>query len=151
MKATDMLRKAADLIEHHEHGRDMDGETSVSLAARMFTEWKGIDFTERDAGVFLSLLKLARARHGQNPDNWLDGAAYVAMAGAAELAAELRGDTSSSGSETGEESIGGRGDDAAGYDSSAGSDLYSAGPGLYRDMPAFARPDCDDEGAPAVD
>ena len=145
MKATDMLRKAADLIEHHEQGRDMDGETSVSLAARMFTEWKGIEFTERDAGVFLSLLKLARARHGTNTDNWVDGSAYIAMAGAAELAAELRSDTSSSGSAAGEEGFGGGADDVAGDTGSAGGDLYSVGPGLYRDMPSFARPDCEDE------
>lgn len=121
MTAPEMLRQAAALIEQHTHGRDCDGETSLALAARLFSEWRGVEFTERDACVFVALLKLSRAAHGSNPDNWLDGAAYVAMAGAAEI--RTNGDTSS-----------------RPY-LPITAQAYA---GLYQDLPSYIKPDCEE-------
>ena len=72
------------MFEQHQNDRDRGGDTSLALAARMFSVWRGVSFTETEAAVFMALFKLARAERSANPDNWVDGAAYVAMAGAAE-------------------------------------------------------------------
>lgn len=91
MKASHILRIAAETLEGHQSGRDASNDSSVALAARMFSLLQGVEFSERDAAVFMVLLKLARAARSHNPDNWLDGAAYMAMAGAADESIERKG------------------------------------------------------------
>lgn len=83
-KAAELLRKGADLVDgpraetHDPDGRQMD------MAAALISAFLGVTVTQRDACIIMSLVKMSRARCGDaaHEDHYVDGAAYMAMAGA---------------------------------------------------------------------
>ena len=88
--APDFLQKALDAISNRAAERDNDAtaERSMECVVRMFNIWRGqranSDLTERDGWMFMVFLKQARCRYGKHqPDDYVDGPAYFALAGEA--------------------------------------------------------------------
>lgn len=80
-KASTILRDAADTIDARARLRDQKGERSMLKAVRSFNALTGLGLTEKQGWMFMAVLKLARESHGHDPDNFLDAAAYMALAG----------------------------------------------------------------------
>lgn len=84
--APDLLIMAADTIGNRAAERDSaEGERSMERAVQMFNVWRGTrahtPMTEHDGWAFMVFLKLARAAEGKHRrDDWVDGAAYMALA-----------------------------------------------------------------------
>lgn len=86
MKAPELLRESADLIESRAAERDVDEERSMCRAVAAFNTLTGNDLAETDGWLLLAVLKLARATAGKfQPDDLKDCAAYVALALECEL------------------------------------------------------------------
>lgn len=83
MNAPDLLIAAADCIGERAQQRDQDdGERSMRKAAATFNQLTGHRLSERDGWIFMAILKLARAQAGRHVlDDYIDGAAYIALAG----------------------------------------------------------------------
>ena len=86
--ATHMLKQGAKAIQDRAASRDLpDGERSMRRAVDAFNGLVGGDrrLTEREGWLFMVVLKMARATAGRfNPDDYVDGAAYMALAGECE-------------------------------------------------------------------
>lgn len=84
--APELLIEAADTIGNRTIERDnADGERSMARAVQMFNVWRGPHarpgLSEHDGWAFMVFLKLARAAEGKHRrDDWVDGAAYMALA-----------------------------------------------------------------------
>ena len=80
-----LLIEAADTIGNRAAERDnADGERSMARAVQMFNVWRGpraeLGMTEHEGWAFMVFLKLARAAEGKHrQDDWVDGAAYMAL------------------------------------------------------------------------
>jgi len=60
------------------------GERSMAKTVELFNVLKGTELTEEDGWKFMQLLKLVRSEQGNfRADNFVDGAAYVSLAGEA--------------------------------------------------------------------
>lgn len=89
-----MKFKAPEILDHAKRLHEVRGETRdapdgkpMAKAVAMFNALRGDDMTEAEGYQFLELLKMARASQGRFCiDDYVDGAAYAAMAG--EAAAE---------------------------------------------------------------
>ncbi len=83
--AQDILRGGADAIDARAAQRDMPGgERSMARAVAAFNGLVGGDrrLTETEGWLFMVCLKAARATAGAlNLDDYVDGAAYFALAG----------------------------------------------------------------------
>jgi len=88
--ATQMLRTAIATLDARAALRDTpDGERSMSATVNAFNALTGKDLSEVEGWQFMALLKLARAQHGNvHTDDYIDGAAYMALAGEAAAKAE---------------------------------------------------------------
>jgi hypothetical protein len=84
-KAVEILRRAADTIEARGVERDQaDGERTMESTVAAFNLLTGHQLTETQGWLFMALLKMRRALYGRfQPDDFLDGAAYFALAGEA--------------------------------------------------------------------
>lgn len=79
--APEFLRHAATLIEQRAASRDLPAERSMKSAVEAFNALTSQSLTELQGWVFMAVLKMARAHAGAlNPDDYLDGAAYMALA-----------------------------------------------------------------------
>ena len=84
--APELLIEAADTIGNRASERDnADGERSMARAVQMFNVWRSPHarpgLSEHDGWAFMVFLKLARAAEGKHRrDDWVDGAAYMALA-----------------------------------------------------------------------
>lgn len=77
MRATDILRHAADLIEKRGRQRDKpDGERSMAAAVTEFNAATGLSLTEAQGWHFMQCLKRAR---GTAEDDMMDRVAYAAL------------------------------------------------------------------------
>lgn len=87
MKASAILQAAHDAIGARAAERDQpDGERTAGRAARIFNAITGRqgtgELSELDAWLFMVALKLARSQQGSfKLDDYVDGAAYHALAG----------------------------------------------------------------------
>lgn len=83
MNAPDILITAADTIAERGTQRDhADGERSMARAVAAYNALTGHALTERDGWMFMAVLKAARAQGGRDRlDDYIDGAAYFALAG----------------------------------------------------------------------
>lgn len=84
MKAPDILKRAAQIMEERAAEREQPGgERSMARTIATFNALTGHALTERDGWVFMVALKLARAYASPTgvPDDYKDGAAYMALAG----------------------------------------------------------------------
>lgn len=81
--ATDILISAADAITDRADQRDCEnGERSMARAVTTFNALTKHSLSERDGWVFMAILKLSRAQEGRHIiDDYMDGAAYMALAG----------------------------------------------------------------------
>lgn len=83
-QAVNILRGAAAAIDNRASQRDQDSERSMSKAVASFNALYGHDLTEVEGWQFMSLLKKSRASQGCFVlDDYLDDAAYCALAGEA--------------------------------------------------------------------
>lgn len=79
--APDLLRQAATLIDQRAASRDRPAERSMRAAVQAFNVLTTQSLTELQGWIFMAVLKIARAQAGSlNPDDYLDGAAYMALA-----------------------------------------------------------------------
>lgn len=94
-----ILALAADAMRERAAARDTsDGERSMARCVAMFNAYAGGDrrMTETDGWMFMVFLKAARAAQGKvNEDDYVDGAAYFALAG--ESATRSASETTSAG------------------------------------------------------
>ena len=84
MKADDILRQAADIIEERGKLRDNEqGERSMARAVSAYTALRGtVMESELDGWIFMCALKLARATAGASHlDDFSNLAGYAALAG----------------------------------------------------------------------
>jgi hypothetical protein len=81
MTAARILRTSADTIEARGRLRDNGQERSMARTVKAFNAITGLALTETQGWVFMAVLKLARESGGHDPDNFVDGAAYMALAG----------------------------------------------------------------------
>ena len=85
MCATEILHTASECIGDRAKQRDQkNGERSMARAVWAFNDLTGSSLSPRDGWLFMAILKAARAttpngRH--NADDYVDGAAYFALAG----------------------------------------------------------------------
>ena len=87
IKAPDLLRESAELIESRAAERDVDAERSMARTIAAFNTLTGNRLAETEGWLLLAILKLARATAGKfQPDDLKDCAAYVALALECELA-----------------------------------------------------------------
>jgi hypothetical protein len=80
-RAVELLRQAAATIEQRGAERDQpQGERSMCRAVEAFNALTGHAITEPQGWLFMAVLKMARATAGNyQPDDWVDGAAYMAL------------------------------------------------------------------------
>jgi hypothetical protein len=83
MTAAKILRTSADTIEARGRLRDSGRERSMARTVAAFNAVTGQHLTETEGWIFMAVLKLARESSGHDPDNFVDGAAYMALAGEA--------------------------------------------------------------------
>lgn len=80
--APEILAAAAQCISDRAATRDLPAERSMARTVRAFNTLTGHTLTEREGWLFMAILKAARATAGShNPDDYIDGAAYFALAG----------------------------------------------------------------------
>lgn len=94
--AAGILQAGIDAMADRAATRDQpSGERSMVRAVATFNALTEAQLSEREGWLFMVCLKLARAQGGgHNPDDYVDGAAYAALAGeaAAVEAAEQEAD-----------------------------------------------------------
>lgn len=86
-KAAQILNEAVATMVERGKSYDKDGngsERSMDKIVAMFEALTGIAMTPAQGYKFMACLKLARSEQGEHKeDNYLDGAAYMALAGEA--------------------------------------------------------------------
>jgi hypothetical protein len=129
MTAAKILRTSADTIEARGRLRDSGQERSMARTVAAFNAVTGQRLTETEGWIFMAVLKLARESSGHDPDNFVDGAAYMALAGEA-ADAPPRPEI----------------DDAPACPAVRPVPRVSGdGGGIYRDIPRTACPSCEDD------
>ena len=87
--ASDILDEASSTIKQRGEERDKGSERSIKSTVEAFNALTGQSMTETQGWQFMVILKLARANGGDfKLDDYLDGAAYMALAGECELNAQ---------------------------------------------------------------
>ena len=62
-----------------DHG---DMEDNFTMISDLWSTYLGVDVKPHDVGVMMNLLKVARIKSNpEHPDNWVDGAGYMACGG----------------------------------------------------------------------
>jgi hypothetical protein len=82
-QAGSILREAADTIDGRAAQRDSEQERSMARCVAAFNGLTKHTLTEEQGWVFMAILKMARAQNGHRftMDDYVDGAAYMALAG----------------------------------------------------------------------
>jgi hypothetical protein len=83
MKANQILQKAQDAMKSRATERDRDEERSMLPCVKAFNAITGHRLTEEQGWLFMVILKLSRSQGGCQDviDDYIDGAAYFALAG----------------------------------------------------------------------
>lgn len=83
VSAARILNTAAELIGGDRAATHGDMRAVHRDAARMWSLYIGKPIDARDVAVMMALLKIVRQKHGRfNLDDYIDGAGYLAIAGA---------------------------------------------------------------------
>jgi len=85
----DMLETAVKTLISRGESRDNGQERSMGKTIKLFNELTGADLTETEGWLFMVLLKLSRASTGFDYDNFMDAAAYLALAQESEVKSDL--------------------------------------------------------------
>lgn len=83
--AINILHDAAMCISERAAERDQDSERSMGRCVAAFNALTGFQLSEKDGWMFMVMLKAARAEVGVTRDDFLDMAAYAALAGESAL------------------------------------------------------------------
>lgn len=75
-----ILEQSIETIAERGQRRDSGSERSMERIVKVFHALTDHHMTETEGWVFMVVLKLCRERTGQDVDNWIDGAAYMALA-----------------------------------------------------------------------
>jgi len=75
-----ILEEASATIKTRGQKRDQGSERSMQRIVRVFHALTDHHMTETEGWMFMVVLKLCREKTGQDLDNWVDGAAYMALA-----------------------------------------------------------------------
>jgi len=75
-----VLDEANETIKARGRKRDNDGERSMQRIVKVFHALTDHHMTETEGWMFMVVLKLCREKTGKDIDNWIDGAAYMALA-----------------------------------------------------------------------
>ena len=82
MNAKEILVTGANLIDERGTGRDQGKERSMLACVEAFNAVFNTELTETQGWLFMALLKMSRSKGGEfNSDDYIDGAAYFALAG----------------------------------------------------------------------
>ena len=81
--AEDILNLSKKMLEDRGRLRDNGDERSMERIVKVFNALTDNNLSEVDGWTFMVVLKLCRERTGSDYDNWVDGAAYMALAGEA--------------------------------------------------------------------
>jgi hypothetical protein len=81
--AEDILNLSKKIMEDRGKRRDNGDERSMERIVKVFNALTDHNLNEVDGWTFMVVLKLCRERTGADLDNWVDGAAYMALAGEA--------------------------------------------------------------------
>ena len=84
MNAQEILLAASEAIGDRAASRDTEAERSMARCVAAYNALTGHELTELDGWIFMAVLKLSRSRAGRHHlDDYIDGAAYFALAGEA--------------------------------------------------------------------
>jgi len=87
MKNSDILNIASQLVNNDRNDQHGDMTTNHINIAKLWSAYKGVEFTAHDVAVMMALLKIARTKIGKvNPDDYVDACGYLGIAG--EIASE---------------------------------------------------------------
>jgi len=81
VKASDMLKTAADLVSGDRNEAYGDARDNLSYTAMLWSAYLCTRITARDVANCMALLKMARQDGKWKEDTFVDGAAYMALAG----------------------------------------------------------------------
>lgn len=79
--AVGLLTDAAQTIGARAQERDVESERSMAKCVAAFNVMFGQNITEEQGWLFMVLLKMSRSTVGHRRDDFLDGAAYLSLAG----------------------------------------------------------------------
>lgn len=80
VSADEVLDMAKDTMAQRGQRRDNGQERSMKRIVEVFGSLTGHKLTEVEGWTFMVVLKLCREQTGSDLDNWIDGAAYMALA-----------------------------------------------------------------------
>ena len=80
VSADEVLDMAKDTMAQRGQRRDSGQERSMKRIVHVFEALTGHQLTEVEGWTFMVVLKLCREQTGPDLDNWIDGAAYMALA-----------------------------------------------------------------------
>lgn len=87
MKNSDILNIASQLVNNDRNDQHGDMTTNHINIAKLWSAYKGVEFTAHEVAVMMALLKIARTKIGKvNPDDYVDACGYLGIAG--EIASE---------------------------------------------------------------
>ena len=82
MKTSEILNEAKNLVDgdrHKDYGDKTENHKNIS---KLWSAYLGVPITAHDVAICMTLLKIARAKFGNpTPDTYIDGSAYMAIAG----------------------------------------------------------------------
>lgn len=82
MKAGEVLKEAANLVDGDRRDTHGDPRSQFKCTAALWSAYLGITVTASDVCNMNALQKMSRQKHGQiNRDDYVDGPAYMALAG----------------------------------------------------------------------
>ena len=80
--AASTLTKAAELIDGDRDKQHGDRHECHAAIAALWSAFLTVNIEPADVALMLALQKIARTQHGEhNPDNYVDGCGYIAIAG----------------------------------------------------------------------
>ena len=88
--APEFLQKALDAISNRAAERDQEQERSMARCINVFNALTDHALSEREGWMFMVCLKAVRAQGGRlQPDDYVDGGAYFALAGESAVQEEM--------------------------------------------------------------
>tara|TARA_X000000950_G_scaffold214758_1_gene258375 strand:+ start:1429 stop:1692 length:264 start_codon:yes stop_codon:yes gene_type:complete len=87
MKNNDILNLASQLVNEDRNKQHGDITENHINIAKLWSAYKGVEFTAHEVAIMMTLLKIARTKQGSvNPDDYIDASGYIGIAG--EIASE---------------------------------------------------------------
>ena len=81
MKRVDVLYRAAECVCGDREQDYGSPENNFALIAELWTIYKDTQFTPKDVAMMMALLKIARIKHSDKADSFVDLAGYAACGG----------------------------------------------------------------------